>query len=204
MCDSKQNDVSNVAGVILAAGESKRFPEPKQLLKWRGEALVWHVVRAALEGGLSPVIVVTGANGDKVRKALGDESVEFVNNVDWASGQSSSMKVGLESVRDRVEAAVMLLADMPRVDAALVRALVEAHRESDATIVAPRFGGRRGNPVLFTKDAFRDLLAIEGDRGGRKLIGSLPTAWVEWDESILEDIDIPADYERLLEDNASG
>lgn len=202
MRDRKQNDVSGVAGVILAAGDSKRFPGPKQLLEWQGKALVWHAVRAALEGGLIPVIVVTGASGDEVRKTLAGEAVEFVDNPDWASGQSSSIKVGLQAVHERAEAVVMLLADMPRVNAVLVRKLVEAYQENDATIVAPRVGERRGNPVLFTKAAFPDLLALEGDRGGRKLISSLPTVWVEWDDSVLEDIDTPADYDRLEADEA--
>jgi molybdenum cofactor cytidylyltransferase len=192
-----QRDGSRVAGVILAAGDSKRFPELKQLLRWEGKSLVWYAVRAALEGGLNPVVVVTGARGDEVRNALAGEPVEFVNNPDWASGQSSSMKAGLEAVRDRAEAVVMLLADMPRVEAGLVRALVDAYVESEAVIVAPRVGERRGNPVLFAQATLPDLFAVEGDRGGRGLIGSLPTKWVDWDDSILQDIDSLEDYDRM-------
>ncbi len=201
MRDPIQRDSSRVAGVILAAGDSKRFPELKQLVRWQGKALVWYAVRVALEGGLNPVVVVTGASGDEVRKELAGEPVEFVDNPDWVRGQSSSMQAGLEAVRDRSEAVVMLLADMPMVEAALVRALVDAYVESDAVIAAPRVGERRGNPVLFTQAAYADLLAVEGDRGGRALIGSLPTIWVDWDDSILQDIDNPEDYEHLLGDN---
>jgi len=202
MSDEIRRDGSKVAGVILAAGDSKRFPEPKQLLNWQGKALVWYAVRAALEGGLNPVVVVTGASGDEVRKALAGEPVEFVGNPEWAGGQSSSMQVGLEAVHDRAEAVVMLLADMPMVEAALVRALVDAYVESDALIVAPRVGERRGNPVLFTQATTPDLLAVEGDRGGRALIGSLPTRWVDWNDSILQDIDTPEDYDRVVGDGA--
>jgi molybdenum cofactor cytidylyltransferase len=202
MSDQIQRDGSRVAGVILAAGDSKRFPELKQLLRWQGKSLVWYAVRAALEGGLNPVVVVTGASGDDVRTALMGEPVEFVDNHDWASGQSSSMQVGLEAVRDRAEAVVMLLADMPKVDAALVRALLDAYVESEAVIVAPRVGERRGNPVLFAQAAYADLFAVEGDRGGRALIGSLTTRWVDWDDSILQDIDTPEDYDRVVGDEA--
>ncbi len=202
MSDQIQRDGSKVAGVILAAGDSKRFPELKQLLRWQRKALVWYAVRAALEGGLNPVVVVTGAGGDEVRKALAGEPVEFVDNPDWMRGQSSSMQAGLEAVRDCAEAVVMLLADMPMVEAGLVRALVDAYVESDAVIAAPRVGERRGNPVLFAQASFSDLFDVEGDRGGRALIGSLPTRWVDWDDSILQDIDTPADYERVVGDEA--
>ncbi len=197
MREKMQGGGSAVAGVVLAAGDSQRFPEPKQLLRWQGKTLVWHAVRAAVEGGLDPVVVVTGAAADEVRQALAGEPVEFVDNPEWASGQSSSMKVGLEAVRDEAEAVVMLLSDMPRVDAKLVRALLAAHQESDAVIVAPRAKGRRGNPVLFTRATYAELDAVEGDRGGRRLIGSLPTAWVDWDDATLQDIDSEEDWERL-------
>jgi molybdenum cofactor cytidylyltransferase len=197
MGEMKQSAGTAVAGIVLAAGDSQRFPEPKQLLRWKGKALVWYAVQAALGGGLEPVVVVTGAAAEDVRDALAGESVEFVHNPDWASGQSSSMKAGLDAVRDDAEAVVMLLSDMPLVDAKLVRALVGTHRESDAAIVAPRAKGRRGNPVLFTRETYPKLEAVEGDRGGRRLIGSLPTAWVDWDDSALQDIDNEADWERL-------
>jgi molybdenum cofactor cytidylyltransferase len=197
MGEKKQRHGSTVAGIVLAAGDSQRFPEPKQLLRWQGETLVWHAVRAALEGGLEPVVVVTGAAADDVRAALAGEPVEFVHNPDWASGQSSSMQAGLDAVRDAAEAVVMLLSDMPLVDEKLVRALVGAYRESDAAIVAPRAKGRRGNPVLFTRPTYPELDAVEGDRGGRKLIGSLFTEWVDWDDSALQDIDNEEDWGRL-------
>ncbi|MEJ2570221.1 MAG: nucleotidyltransferase family protein [Anaerolineales bacterium] len=197
MGEKKQRHGSTVAGIVLAAGDSERFPEPKQLLHWKGKALVWHAVRAALEGGLEPVVVVTGADADDVRAVLAEESVEFVHNPDWVSGQSTSMHAGLDAVRDAAEAVVMLLSDMPLVDAKLIRALVSAHRESHAAIVAPRAKGRRGNPVLFTRATYPELDAVEGDRGGRKLIGSLFTEWVDWDDSALQDIDYDEDWERL-------
>lgn len=197
MRGQKQKDDSTVAGVVLAAGDSQRFPEPKQLLRWQGKALVWYAVRAAVEGGLDPVVVVTGAAAEDVRDALAGEPVEFVHNPDWASGQSSSMKAGLDVVRDPAEAVVMLLSDMPTVDAKLVRALLAAYRDSDAVIVAPRVKGRRGNPVLFTRETYTELDNVEGDRGGRRLIGTLPTEWVDWDDSALQDIDNEADWERL-------
>lgn len=193
----KQRSSTVIAGVVLAAGDSQRFSEPKQLLLWRGKPLVWYSVRAALEGGLHPVVVVTGAGEAAVKKALRGEPVEFVHNQDWKSGQSSSMKVGLSVVSEEAEAVVMLLADMPMVDAALVHALVTAHGETDAVIVAPRVGEQRGNPVLFTRSTYSDLIAIEGDRGGRALIGVLPTMWVDWDESILHDVDNREDWKRL-------
>ncbi len=188
-----------VAGVVLAAGGSARLGEPKQLIEWRGRPLVWHAVRAALDAGLSPVVVVTGRAGDRVGQALAGEPVMLFDNPDWEAGQSLSVLSGmaaLASVRE-VEAVVMLLADMPFVDAELVRAVVERHSHTYAPLVAPYAGGRRANPVLFDRVTFGDLQRLEGDQGGRALFDKFEHETVEWDEAITFDLDTPQDLERL-------
>lgn len=87
-----------VAGVILAAGESSRYGEPKQLLEWRGEPFVRVVAKRALEAGLSPVVVVTGANAEQVESAVKDLNVKIVRNSEWKSGQASSIREGVLSL----------------------------------------------------------------------------------------------------------
>lgn len=186
-----------IAGVVLAAGESSRLGAPKQLAVWRGRPLVWHAVRAALDGGLSPVLVVTGASGTGVRKALAREAVTFVENRDWQMGQSASVRVGLANVDIGVEAVVFLLADTPFVTGSLVQALVDRYRRTLAPLVVPRADGRRGNPVLFDCLTFPDLEAIEGDRGGRALFDRYEPSWVDWEPSILLDVDSQEDLQRL-------
>ena len=194
-----QEVVGRVAGVVLAAGDSRRLGQLKQLVNWRGRPLVWYAVQAALGGGLSPVVVVIGAQAQSVHQVLADERVIFVENPEWADGMSTSLNAGLAEVEEHAEAVVLLLSDMPFVDEALVRALVKEHRHTLSPLVAPRAGGRRANPVLFDRVTFPALHAVQGDHGGRGLFQHFPKVWIEWDESILFDLDSPEDLRRLKE-----
>ncbi len=192
-----------IAAVVLAAGGSSRMGELKQVMPWRGKPLVLHATAAAREGGLSPLVVVTGAGADRVEQVLAQESIDFVHNPDWKAGQSSSLKRGLEAVRHQSEAIVFLLADMPDVEADLVAALRRQHASSLAPIVVPVAGGRRGNPVLFDRVTFDDLARVKGDQGGRALYDQYRAAEVPADEGALLDLDIPADLNRLDENAGS-
>lgn len=193
----------SVAGIILAAGESRRFGQSKQLLLWRGEPFVRHVARTALNAGLSPVMVVTGADDAQICSALGELNVMVVHNPDWEQGQSTSLRAGLRRLLDDTGGAVFLLADQPHVPVDLIRTLVATHSGSLAPIVVPLAGGRRANPVLFDRVTFKDLAELRGDIGGRMLFSDpsqYPVSLVPWhDAGLLLDIDSPADYKRLLE-----
>ena len=184
-----------VAGVVLAAGGSSRLGEPKQLIEWRGHPLVWHAVRAADD--LDPVAVVMGEAVRDIRSVLKKESITLVENADWETGQSSSVRAGLESISKGSEAAVFLLADMPFVNSDLVSALVQRHRQTLASVVAPLAGGRRANPVLFDRGTFPDLQALEGDHGGSAIFSRFDRELVEWDDRVLLDLDTPEDLDRL-------
>jgi molybdenum cofactor cytidylyltransferase len=197
--DPVLESVGRVAGVVLAAGASRRLGVAKQTLAWQGRPLVWHAARAALEAGLSPVVVVTGAAAAEVRPALAEEPVRLVENAEWQSGQASSVRAGLAAVRGETEAVVFLLADTPFVDAPLVRALVAEHCRSLAPIVAPRVADRWANPVLFDRVAYPDLAQLEGDQGGRVLFDRFGVKGIEWDPAVLFDVDTPEDLRRLSE-----
>jgi len=182
-----------IAGMILAAGSSTRLETPKQLIQWRGRPLVWHAAQAALDGGLFPLVAVTGYAEQAVQHALEGARLGFVHNPDWEEGQSTSFKAGLEAVRHKSEAVVALLSDMPFVDGELVSAIVRRHRRTLAPLVAPRAGGKRSNPVLFDAATFDELSSIEGDRGGRRLFDRYEASWVDWDEHIRFDVDTEED-----------
>jgi CTP:molybdopterin cytidylyltransferase MocA len=186
-----------VAGIVLAAGGSSRLGQPKQLVEFRGRPLVWHAVRVGLEAGLSPLVVVIGAAGEKIRRALEGESVRVIDNPNWETGQSSSVRLGLSQVEAGIEAAVFLLADMPLMEPELVRQIVSTHRATLAPLVAPRAAGRRANPVLFDRVTFPDLHQLMGDHGGRALFDRYEPRWVEWSESPMLDLDTPEDLRRL-------
>jgi molybdenum cofactor cytidylyltransferase len=188
------------AGIILAAGGSQRFGQPKQLLTWQGEPLVRRAALTAQRAGLSPVIAVVGAHAGQVEKALDGLEVQIARNADWQNGQSTSVRAGVEAIPAESGAVIFLLVDQPRVSPELVRALAATHRQGLASIVAPLIEGRRGNPVLFDRDLFPALLTLSGDQGGRALFSRYPVEWLPWhDAGLLLDIDTPEDY-RLLQE----
>lgn len=190
------------AGVVLAAGASQRFGSPKQLLDWKGVPLVCWVAQKALSARLSPVLVVTGAHAEPVEAALAGLPVQMMNNPDWQQGQSASIRTGIAALPSSVGAAIILLVDQPLVPLELLRALLERHAETGADLVAPRFQGRRANPVLFDRRTFASLRSLHGDVGGRALFHpsfAYEIAWVPWqDASLLADIDTLEDYHNLL------
>jgi molybdenum cofactor cytidylyltransferase len=188
------------AGIVLAAGAAVRMGQTKVLLPWRGHPLVWNAVQAALQGGLFPVVVVTGEADEEIRKALKGLPVSFMHNPDWKDGQGGSVSVGVRSLPKDTPAAMFLLADQPFVSSRLVQALVEDFAQNKAVITAPRVDGKRGNPVLFDRETFGDLVELSGQRGGRELFQKYHPQWMEWlDGRILLDVDTPEDYEKLLE-----
>jgi molybdenum cofactor cytidylyltransferase len=196
-----------IAGVILAAGESTRFGQPKQLLDWKGEPFVRAVAKTALDAGLLPVIVVTGAQSEQVELTVKDLRVTILKNDDWKSGQASSIKAGVGSLgmlkTNRVGGAIFLLADQPQLTSSVIRALVEKHAEGLYPIVAPIVMDRRANPVLFDRLTFPDLLTLEGDVGGRAIFHKYRVEYLPWhDERLLLDVDTPEMYQRLISDES--
>jgi molybdenum cofactor cytidylyltransferase len=206
-----------VAGIILAAGGSSRFGQPKPLLDWHGKPFVRAVAETALAAGLSPVVVVTGAHAEQVEIAVNDLPVIIVRNEGWQSGQSSSIQAGLRSLpppslRDAspksfgfgggwegVGAAIFLLADQPQVTTTVLHALTGEHARTRSPIVAPLVDGKRANPVLFDRFTFPYLMALNGDVGGRALFSKVPVNYLIWqDESLLSDVDTPEEYRRLV------
>lgn len=188
-----------VMGIVLAAGGSRRMEQVKQLIPWKGRPLVWHVVNAALESGLTSIVVVLGAEAEAVRAALDGLQVEFVVNPDWDKGQSTSVRRGLNAVSGNVEGAIFLLADMPKIRAELLNALIDYHRRTLTPIIAPRAGGRWGNPVLFDRTTFDGLARLTGDRGGRALFDQYRVGGIDTDESVLFDVDNPGDVRKLMD-----
>jgi 4-nitrophenyl phosphatase len=192
--------LEQIAVIILAAGESSRFGQPKQLLDWGGVPLLAHVADIALDAKLGPVIVVLGCQAQAARAALGTRPVQTVMNWRWEEGLSTSVQTGLATLPPETKAAILMQCDQPLFTAELLQTMAAHCEGSRAAIVHPVYAGRRGTPTLFSRDLFPELVAVTGDVGGREVITRHPDATATFevvDPDALADIDTPADYERL-------
>ena len=185
-----------IAALVLAAGRSIRMGAINKLIaEIGGKPLVRIAAEQALASRAKPVIVVTGHERERVEAALAGLPVRFVNNPDYAEGLGSSLKTGIAAVPADADAAIVCLGDMPQVDSSLIDKLLAAFDpERGALVVVPTFDGRRGNPVVWSRRFFPDLMSIAGDIGARHLIGSYTEAVVEVPvagEAALTDVDTP-------------
>jgi molybdenum cofactor cytidylyltransferase len=185
-----------IAGLVLAAGRSTRMGGPNKLLEEiNGRALVRIATEQVLASGARPVIIVNGHQRERVERALAGLAVTFVHNPDFAEGLSTSLKAGIAAVPEDADGAIVCLGDMPQVSARLIDRLIAAFDpERGALVVIPTIEGKRGNPVLWSRRFFNDLMALEGDVGARHLIGGYAEAVAEVpveDAAALIDVDTP-------------
>ncbi len=191
---------SNVAAIILAAGGSVRFGQPKQLLLWEGRPLVAHSADTAWAAGLDPIIVVTGAVAQQVAAALKGRPVQILQNYRWQEGMSSSVSVGLAALPAETQAAVFMQIDQPLVTPQFLHTLVARWQETGSDIVVPTWEGKHGAPVLFGQALFPELAQLSGDVGGRALFSRYPqrmTTLPVTDPASLADADTPEAYTQL-------
>lgn len=186
----------SVTALVLAAGRSTRMGAVnKMLAEIGGKPLVRIAAEQAVASHAKPVIVVTGHEREKVEAALRGLPVRFVHNPDYAEGLGTSLKAGISAVPEEADAAIVCLGDMPQVDAALINRLIATFDpERGALVVVPSIDGRRGNPVVWSRRFFHDLMAIQGDVGARHLIGNYAEAVAEVPvagEAALTDVDTP-------------
>ena len=189
------------AAIILAAGGSKRFGQPKQLLDWFGKTFIEVAIDTALKSKLSPVIVVTGAHADQVEDQISSYPVIIARNSDWSKGQSSSLIKGVdELVKIEDKPFIFLLCDQPQVPVVLVKGLARKARLSKAKIVITEVGGRTQPPIYFHQACIEEIKKLEGDQGGKIILGKYKTAHFHWnDDRIGIDCDTPEDYKKMID-----
>jgi molybdenum cofactor cytidylyltransferase len=197
-----------ISGVVLAAGESSRIGETKQLLAFRGSTILGRVIANARGSLLKEIIVVLGHDADKIQRQVDFAGVKVVLNDDYKQGQSSSLKMGLNNVSNRSRAAMFLLGDQPLVDECVINRMIRAYEESLSPIVIPVFAGRRGNPVVIGRELFGELAdAAKGDAGARVLFNHHAGLinYVEMDSSFIHaDVDTVEDYNNLVNNIKNG
>jgi molybdenum cofactor cytidylyltransferase len=192
----EEEDNRNIVAIILAAGRSTRMGGPNKLLaELDGKKLVRIATEQALASKASDVVVVTGHQAELVEQALAGLKVRFVRNPDFAGGLASSVKAGIAAVPPTADGAVICLGDMPLIDANLIDRLIESFAPDRGNlIVVPVAAGRRGNPVLWSRRFFNELMTLDGDIGARHLIAKHSEAVAEVaveGESAFLDIDTP-------------
>jgi len=184
-----------IAAVVLGAGRSRRMaPHNKLLVTDRsGRTMIARVVDNVLSSGVRPVLVVTGHQAAEVEQALGGRPVRYVYAPDYAEGLAASLKAGIAAVPPECAAALVCLGDMPLVTGRMMDRLVSMYDPQEGRlIVLPTFRGKQGNPMLWDRRFFPEILEIAGDSGARFLIGKHmeSVAEVEMaDDAVLRDFD---------------
>lgn len=162
--------MSGVSAIVLAAGAGSRFGGGKLLAGYEGRPLIEHVLVALQDAPVDETVVVVGDGVERLREVCEPHGVRIVENPGWPEGQSTSVRAGLRALGPDVRAAVVLLADQPLVGAGAVERLAEAF-EDGAKVVVATYGGRRRNPVLFSREIWPLLLQeLSGDEGARAVL----------------------------------
>ena len=191
-----------VAGLVLAAGQSRRMGTlNKLLIGIDGKPMVRHVADAVAASQASPLLVVIGHEREKVEAALAGTGAHFIVNPDFAEGLSSSVKRGLAAVPPDADGVVVCLGDMPLISAQILDRLIAAFNPVEGrAICVPTRRGKRGNPVVLGRQFFGALAALSGDVGARDLIAAHPDEVVEVEvesDAVLTDIDTPQALAKL-------
>lgn len=187
-----------IAGVLLAAGASSRFGDKNKLLvEVAGKPIVRHAAETLVAARLDPIVAVVGCDAKAVSNALADERLEIVENPEYRTGQASSLRVGIERIKDRSEAVVICLGDMPAIDVETIHTLCHAYRTGKGDALAAAYEGERGNPVLFGERWFAELLAIDGDIGGRNILREHGSLVETGDPGVRRDVDRPDDLAAI-------
>jgi molybdenum cofactor cytidylyltransferase len=191
--------MSRLGAVILAAGDSSRLGQAKQLLPFRGQTLVRRAVTAATDANCAPVIIVVGNLSAAIRRELDGTSATVVENDDWERGMGTSIRVGIKELSDSTEAAVLLTCDQPLVDSAVIAELVQTQKRTGKPIVASSYANTLGIPAIFDRSCFPALLELPDEAGAKSMIVGRreDVASISFEDGGI-DIDTPEDFERLL------
>ena len=189
-----------VAAIILAAGRARRFGAQKLLAPYGASTVLGTVVSTMRAVGVDYLMVVGGPGGEAVRASVAGPGLVWVENPEPDRGLSSSVTTGLAAMPPNVGAALMVLGDQPTVSTKVVEKVVTTWREGGGPVVAPRYRGLRGNPVLFDAALFGALGSLTGEHGARDFIAADPgrVTMVDVAEPPPMDIDTPGDYDELL------
>jgi molybdenum cofactor cytidylyltransferase len=190
-----------ISAILLAAGQSKRMGELKQLMPFGQSTIVEQAVDNLLGSSVDEVILVVGYKAEDVIKAIAAKPVKLVINPDYEQGMSTSVIAGLNLVQSKVQGVMLALGDQPLVDSQTINRLIEEFCNHDKGIAVPTYQGRRGHPIIFAIKYKEQLLKLRGDVGGRQIIKDNPDDVLEVavdSESVVADFDTTDDYQAYV------
>lgn len=191
---------AKIAGLLMAAGGSRRLDSPKQLLKWGNDYLINHIISIASSSNIDQLYVVLGSRQEEIQNIIADNNAVIVRNPDWKSGLSSSIKKGITAVPDDIQGAFILLVDQPFLSPDLLDQMIDRFSQTEAQVIAPRVHQQQCNPVLFKREVFSELLKVNGDKGAKSMLSQFSIEWVDWpDANLMLDIDSADDYKFALQ-----
>ncbi len=194
----------NIGVVILAAGESKRMGVPKQILPIFGVPMLKYLIDEVLDTEAHPVTVVVGANKTKIVPLLENIPIGIIDNPDWQNGMGSSIKMGLIGsylITKGFDGLIFMTSDMPFVNAEVINQLIKTAIEfPDKTIIASKYAGTLGIPVLYKKERFEDILDMKPEHGAKQFFNKYPDEIVSVDFDLgAIDLDTKEDYYNFLQ-----
>jgi len=189
-----------ISALLLAAGESRRMVEFKQLLPFRGKTFIECSVDNLLASRAREVIVVTGHREADVRNALGDRAVRFVHNPDFRDGMSSSIKRGVRAISPEAQGLLIALADQPQIGSDIFDLVIDCYERSRPLVAVPSYGGKNGHPIVMDLSLRDEILAIDPSQGLREVVHAHADRMVRVEvetDAVLTDFDYPEDYRRM-------
>jgi len=194
--------LAKYGAVILAAGNSSRLGQPKQLVKFRDQTLLNITVSAATSAVGKQTIIVTGAHRGLLAEELRHLPVHIIHNPYWQEGMSSSICYGLINllkIFPYLDGVIFLVCDQPFISAALLKIMISEQDKTGKNIIPASYNNTTGVPVLFTYKYFSNLINLKGNEGAKSLLKEFPEdmATVDFPEGAI-DIDTAEDYANLL------
>ena len=190
-----------VAGILLAAGTSTRMGKTKQLLPFGEKTLIERVLVEALNSELERIVLVLGYQAVEIKKIINPVSPQpkltIIENRQFKQGISSSIIAGLSEIENTHEHVMILLGDMPFIHRDLINLLIRRYLQSGCSIGAIKGQERPVHPVMFSRELYAELLALQGDVGARALFTkySDKVCLIEPEGPYdAKDIDTPEDY----------
>lgn len=183
--------------IILAAGESKRMGSPKLVLPFRGKTIIENVIGNISRSKIENMILVLGADSEKIIKAVEGADVKLCYNENYSQGMLSSVRCGFSSLPHDFRAALVFQGDQPMIGPEITNALIDAYEKSGKGIIIPTFEKKRGHPLMLDSKYRNDIMKLDGEEGLRALAYRFPHDVFEvkvYTQNVLKDIDTEEDY----------